>query len=103
MLTCMMFDWVRSKPFLGMMGNISAAMATVAAFGTAIYMGFDFIGINLAAPFLMVGKCRSTLLGSSLLRSRRLCNDMQNKTLRKNKEKRKKKIVQLCDNSHEVS
>lgn len=56
MLTCMMLDWVRSKPILGLMGNISAAMATIAGFGFAIYLGFDFIGINLAAPFLMVGE-----------------------------------------------
>lgn len=56
-ITCMMFDWVRSKPFLGLMGTVSAAMACVAAFGLAIYLGFEFIGINLAAPFLMIGKC----------------------------------------------
>jgi len=54
-VTCMMSDWVRSKPYLGLLGNISAIMATAAAFGLAIYCGFEFIGINLAAPFLMVG------------------------------------------------
>lgn len=52
----MMGDAVRSKPILGLMGNISAAMATCAAFGLAMYLGFEFIGINLAAPFLMIGK-----------------------------------------------
>jgi len=52
----MMTDWVRSKPWLGLLGNISAAMATVAAFGLCIYLRIDFIGINLAAPFLMIGK-----------------------------------------------
>lgn len=55
-LTCMMADWVRSKPWLGLLGNISAVMATAAAFGCAIYLGISFIGINLAAPFLMIGK-----------------------------------------------
>jgi len=55
-VTCMMTDWVRSKPWLGLLGNISAAMATVAAFGLCIYLRIDFIGINLAAPFLMIGK-----------------------------------------------
>lgn len=55
-VTCMMTDWVRSKPWLGLLGNISAAMATVAAFGLCIYLGVDFIGLNLAAPFLMIGK-----------------------------------------------
>lgn len=52
----MMFDWVRSKPWLGLLGNVSAAMATLCAFGLCMYAGVDFIGINLAAPFLMIGK-----------------------------------------------
>lgn len=55
-MTCMMTDWVRSKPWLGLLGNISAAMATLCAFGICMYAGVDFIGINLAAPFLMIGK-----------------------------------------------
>lgn len=55
-ITCMMGDQVRSKPFLGLMGNVSAAMATLAAFGLAMYLGIEFIGINLAAPFLMIGE-----------------------------------------------
>lgn len=52
----MMGDSVRSKPWLGLLGNISAVMATAAAFGFAMYLGIEFIGINLAAPFLMIGK-----------------------------------------------
>lgn len=55
-VTCMMADWVRSKPWLGLLGNVSAVMATAAAFGCAMYLGISFIGINLAAPFLMIGK-----------------------------------------------
>lgn len=55
-ITCMMFDVVRSKPLLGLMGNVSAIMATCAAFGCAMYLGIEFIGINLAAPFLMISK-----------------------------------------------
>lgn len=55
-LTCMMGDTVRSKPWLGLLGNISASMATAAAFGFAMYMKVEFIGINLAAPFLMIGE-----------------------------------------------
>ncbi|XP_037941334.1 patched domain-containing protein 3-like [Teleopsis dalmanni] len=55
-LTCMMGDAVRSKPWLGMMGNISAVMSTCAAFGFAMYLGIEFIGINLAAPFLIISK-----------------------------------------------
>ncbi|XP_066995806.2 patched domain-containing protein 3 isoform X1 [Anabrus simplex] len=53
--SCMMADWVRSKPWLGLLGNISAAMGTAAAFGVTMYLGVEFIGINLAAPFLMLG------------------------------------------------
>lgn len=53
-----MTDWVRSKPCLGFLGNISASMATLAAFGCCMYAGVDFIGINLAAPFLMIGNHR---------------------------------------------
>ncbi|KAI4461442.1 patched-related [Holotrichia oblita] len=54
-VTCMMTDWVRSKPWLGLLGNLSASMATLSAFGLCMYIGIDFIGINLAAPFLMIG------------------------------------------------
>lgn len=50
-----MFDVVRSKPWLGLLGNLSAIMATLAAFGFAMYAGVPFIGLNLAAPFLMIG------------------------------------------------
>lgn len=51
-----MGDTVRSKPWLGLLGNISASMATAAAFGFAMYLRVEFIGINLAAPFLMIGE-----------------------------------------------
>ncbi|XP_043269886.1 patched domain-containing protein 3 isoform X2 [Venturia canescens] len=54
-VTCMMTDWVRSKPWLGLLGNVSAGLATVSAFGLCMYLGVDFIGLNLAAPFLMIG------------------------------------------------
>lgn len=52
----MMGDVVRSKPWLGFLGNLSAIMATLAAFGFCMYLGIEFIGLNLAAPFLMIGK-----------------------------------------------
>lgn len=54
-LTCMMTDWVKSKPLLGLFGVISAILASISAFGMVMYLGMDFIGINLAAPFLMLG------------------------------------------------
>jgi hypothetical protein len=55
--TCMMTDWVRSKPWLGALGCLSAGLGVAASFGICIYCGVEMIGINLAAPFLMLGKC----------------------------------------------
>ena len=54
-VTCMMTDWVKSKPLLGLLGVSSAILASISAFGCVMYCGMDFIGINLAAPFLMLG------------------------------------------------
>jgi len=54
-LTCMMTDWVKSKPLLGLLGVISAILGSITAFGLVMYLGMEFIGINLAAPFLMLG------------------------------------------------
>lgn len=54
--TCMMSDWVRSKPWLGVLACTSAGIAVIAAFGLCVYCGIEMIGINLAAPFLMIGK-----------------------------------------------
>ncbi|XP_054167709.1 patched domain-containing protein 3-like [Oppia nitens] len=53
--TCMMADWVLSKPWLGLLGCVSAGFAVAAAFGLCVYCGIEMIGINLAAPFLMLG------------------------------------------------
>ncbi|XP_064118928.1 patched domain-containing protein 3-like isoform X2 [Macrobrachium nipponense] len=53
--TVMMGDWVRTKPWLGLMGVVSASLACLASFGFLIYLGLEFIGINMAAPFLMLG------------------------------------------------
>ena len=53
--TSMMTDWVKSKPLLGLFGVVSAIMGSMSAFGLVMYLGMDFIGINLAAPFLMLG------------------------------------------------
>lgn len=53
--TCMMADWVRSKPWLGLLGCVSAGFGVAASFGLCVYCGVDMIGINLAAPFLMLG------------------------------------------------
>lgn len=54
-ITCMMTDWVKSKPLIGLLGVFSAILGTITAFGFTIYLGIEFIGINLAVPFLMLG------------------------------------------------
>jgi hypothetical protein len=56
--TCMMADWVQSKPWLGLLGCVSAGLGVAASFGLCVYCGVDMIGINLAAPFLMLGESR---------------------------------------------
>nr|XP_053643838.1 patched domain-containing protein 3-like [Cherax quadricarinatus]XP_053643839.1 patched domain-containing protein 3-like [Cherax quadricarinatus] len=48
-------DWVRTKPWLGVLGVLSVSLSCVAAFGFLVYIGLDFIGINMAAPFLLLG------------------------------------------------
>lgn len=52
----MMFDWVRSKIYLGLIGLSSAALATGASFGYLMYFGIANSGINNIIPFLMIGK-----------------------------------------------
>ena len=56
LLTVTMGDCVRSKTFLGLTGVFCAGLSCLAAFGLLIYIGVPFIGINLAAPFLMLGE-----------------------------------------------
>ena len=58
-ITCMMRDNVRSKPLLGLVGVVSAILGSVTAFGFVMYCGVPFIGINLAAPFLMLGEFKT--------------------------------------------
>ena len=50
-----MSDVVRSKPFIGFIGLFTASNATLAGFGFAYYLGVEFIGLNYAAPFLLLG------------------------------------------------
>ncbi|XP_064456461.1 patched domain-containing protein 3-like [Ornithodoros turicata] len=54
-LTCVTSDAVRSKPWLGVLGCISAAVSVLAGFGLLMYLGLEFVGMNMAAPFLMLG------------------------------------------------
>ena len=50
-----MSDVVRSKPFIGFLGLFTAIGATIAGFGLACYLGVEFIALNYAAPFLLLG------------------------------------------------
>lgn len=68
-LTSMMGDCVRSKPVVGLLGVVSAVLATGTAFGLLMYCGLPFIGINLAAPFLMLGEYRQRLGDGMVLNS----------------------------------
>lgn len=54
--TCLMTDNVRSKPWLGILGCLASGISVLAAFGLTMYAGVEFIAINMAAPFLMLGE-----------------------------------------------
>ncbi|XP_077994794.1 patched domain-containing protein 3-like [Glandiceps talaboti] len=53
--TCMMSDWVTSKPILGILGVISALLAVVSAFGLLLLCGVPFIHLVIGMPFLTLG------------------------------------------------
>ena len=50
-----MSDAVRSKPLIGLLGLVTACLATGAGFGLLCYCGVEFIALCLAAPFLLLG------------------------------------------------
>jgi predicted RND superfamily exporter protein len=49
-------DCVRSKTWLGLVAIISSTLASLTAFGILMHCGVPMIGMNMAAPFLMLGK-----------------------------------------------
>ncbi|UYV64361.1 daf-6 [Cordylochernes scorpioides] len=53
--SCMMSDWVKSKPWLGVLGVISTLCAVGTSGGLCAFCGVTFISINLAIIFLMLG------------------------------------------------
>jgi predicted RND superfamily exporter protein len=55
LLASMMCDSVKSKPLIGLGGLLSAALASLAGFGFCCYLGVEFISLNMAAPFLLLG------------------------------------------------
>ncbi|KAI8479825.1 Patched domain-containing protein 3 [Branchiostoma belcheri] len=54
-LSCMMLDMVRTKPWLGMLGVVSAGMAVVSSMGLCLYCGVRFTSVVASMPFLIVG------------------------------------------------
>eukprot|EP00058_Branchiostoma_floridae_P024565 XP_002610055.1 hypothetical protein BRAFLDRAFT_125689 [Branchiostoma floridae] len=54
-LSCMMLDMVRTKPWLGMLGVLSAGMAVVSSMGLCLYCGVTFTSVVASMPFLIVG------------------------------------------------
>ncbi|XP_035672443.1 patched domain-containing protein 3-like [Branchiostoma floridae] len=54
-VSCMMLDMVRSKPWLGMLGAVSAGMAVVSSMGLCLYCGVTFTSVVASMPFLIIG------------------------------------------------
>ncbi|UYV69163.1 daf-6, partial [Cordylochernes scorpioides] len=55
MLTCMMQDCVKSKPWLGAMGCFSALLAVAAGCGICMWIGIPFPPSNFTVPFVLLG------------------------------------------------
>jgi hypothetical protein len=55
-LTSMSRDWVRAKPWVALCGIFSSFLGSLAACGLVSYLGINWIGINIAVPFIMLGE-----------------------------------------------
>ncbi|CAH1799201.1 unnamed protein product [Owenia fusiformis] len=55
MVSCLMFDWVRSKPWLGLIGAVTACLAILTSLGLLCAVGVEFTSIVATMPFLIVG------------------------------------------------
>ncbi|XP_038057590.1 patched domain-containing protein 3-like [Patiria miniata] len=53
--SCVMLDWVRSKPWLAACGVLSAGLAVLSSFGLMSYIGVPYINVVGSAPFLILG------------------------------------------------
>ncbi|XP_023933054.1 patched domain-containing protein 3 [Lingula anatina] len=54
-LSCLMSDWVRSKPWLGVLGVVTAALAIISSFGLLLHIGVEYNDIVAVTPFLILG------------------------------------------------
>ncbi|XP_078674227.1 patched domain-containing protein 3-like [Branchiostoma floridae x Branchiostoma belcheri] len=53
--SCMMLDWVLTKPWLAVTGVLSAALSIVSSMGVLPLAGVSFSSLNAAIPFLLLG------------------------------------------------
>ncbi|XP_022093267.1 patched domain-containing protein 3-like [Acanthaster planci] len=53
--SCVMMDWVRSKPLLANFGVVSAGLAVLSTFGLMSYVGIPYINVVGSSPFLILG------------------------------------------------
>ncbi|XP_071481621.1 patched domain-containing protein 3-like [Diadema antillarum] len=53
--SCVVADWVFSKPWLGILGTISASLAVASSLGLLSYAGVNFNIVATSMPFLIVG------------------------------------------------
>ncbi|XP_078576017.1 patched domain-containing protein 3-like [Branchiostoma floridae x Branchiostoma japonicum] len=53
--SCMMLDWVLTKPWLAVIGVLSAVLAIVSSIGVVLLAGESFSSLTTAIPFLLLG------------------------------------------------
>ncbi len=54
--SCMMNDWVRSKPWLALLGVVSAGLSLLSVFGLLSAFGIRSVPQVGLVPFLILGK-----------------------------------------------
>ncbi|XP_067137453.1 patched domain-containing protein 3-like [Centruroides vittatus] len=54
-VSCMTTDWITSKPLVGVCGALSPGIGVIAAFGFLQIVGSEYVDLNIAVPFLMLG------------------------------------------------
>ncbi|KAI8510152.1 Patched domain-containing protein 3 [Branchiostoma belcheri] len=54
-VSCMMLDWVLTKPWLAVVGVLSAVLAIVSSTGSVLLAGETFSSLTTAIPFLLLG------------------------------------------------
>ena len=54
--SCIMRDWVLSKPWLGFLGVMSAAISIISSIGLLSFLGMKYNEVVSLMPFLIIGK-----------------------------------------------